>query len=527
MKRVIIVGGGIAGLAAGYRLMKTAPDAQITLIEGDQRLGGKIVTDRVDGFVIEGGPDTFLSYKPRGIGLCRDLGIDNRLHGTNEKIRRTYVMRQGRLYDLPEGLTGLIPSRFGPLAKSRLISPWGKLRMGMDYFIPPKSLNGDESLAQFVERRLGRELYDRMIEPLMSGIYAGDGEQLSLGATFPQLRQTELEHGSLVRGMLAAKKKAAQPSTTMHSAHALSAERGRAGQDASKKKWAAFVTPETGLAEIIEALQAQLKGVDVRLNTRVTRIAASELAVWQRKPAEAGSPDATKPVLTGLNYQPSSSLDGQAAAYDVLIENGNVLQADAVILATPAYITAQLLDDLDPDMTTALRGIPYASTVTLSVAYPLNDIPKPLNAYGYIIPRAEGRSILACTWTSTKFPHRAPEGYGLIRAFIGRAGDDDVLKRTDEELLQMVRDELHDVLGITAEPLLYRIFRWPQAMPQYTLGHLDRVAVIDQQLAEHPGLYVAGNAYRGIGLPDCIASGEAAAAAALKYVQSLTEQAPA
>src|SRR5512143_1362896 len=256
MKHVVIIGGGIAGMAAAYRLKQTGSDVAITLIESDQRLGGKIVTDRVDGFVIEGGPDTFLSYKPRGLGLCRELGLEDRLHGTNEKIRRTYVMRRGKLYDLPEGLTGLIPSRFGPLAKSRLISPWGKLRMGLDYFIPPKSLNGDESLAQFVERRLGRELYDRMIEPLMSGMYAGDGEQLSLGATFPQLRQTELQYGSLVKGMLAAKKKAAHPLTALRSAHALSAERGRAGRDAGQqKKWAAFVTPETGLAEIVEALQ--------------------------------------------------------------------------------------------------------------------------------------------------------------------------------------------------------------------------------------------------------------------------------
>src|SRR5512135_3302287 len=244
MKRVIIVGGGIAGLAAAYRMKSAAPDAYITLIESDQRLGGKVVTDRVNGFVIEGGPDTFLSYKPRGIGLCRELGLEDRLHGTNEKNRRTYVMRQGQLYDLPEGLTGLIPSRFGPLAKSRLISPWGKLRMGLDYFIPPRSPNGDESLAQFVERRLGRELYDRMIEPLMSGIYAGDGEQLSLGATFPQLRQTELEHGSLVKGMLAAKRKAQRGD-------------GIPTPSQSRKKWAAFVTPETGLAEIVEALQMQ------------------------------------------------------------------------------------------------------------------------------------------------------------------------------------------------------------------------------------------------------------------------------
>src|SRR5512143_1899162 len=248
MKHVVIIGGGIAGMAAAYRLKQTGSDVAITLIESDQRLGGKIVTDRVDGFVIEGGPDTFLSYKPRGIGLCRELGLEDHLHGTNEKIRRTYVMRQGKLYDLPEGLTGLIPSRFGPMVKSRLISPRGRLRIGLEYFIPPKSRNGDESLAQFVERRLGRELYERMIEPLMSGIYAGDGEQLSLGATFPQLRQTELESGALVKGMLAAKRKAHRGS-------------GIPMPSQTQKKWAAFVTPETGLAEIVEALQVQLQGL--------------------------------------------------------------------------------------------------------------------------------------------------------------------------------------------------------------------------------------------------------------------------
>lgn len=180
---------------------------------------------------------------------------------------------------------------------------------------------------------------------------------------------------------------------------------------------------------------------------------------------------------------------------------------------------------IDPEMATALRGIPYASTATVSVAYPLSDILRPLNGYGYIIPRAEGRSILACTWTSTKFPHRAPDGYGLMRAFIGRAGDDDVINLSDEQLLQMVRDELHDVLGITAAPMLHRIFRWPKAMPQYTLGHLDRLAVLDRQLIDHPGLFVAGNAYRGIGLPDCIASGETAANQAAAYLQTVAERA--
>jgi oxygen-dependent protoporphyrinogen oxidase len=207
----------------------------------------------------------------------------------------------------------------------------------------------------------------------------------------------------------------------------------------------------------------------------------------------------------------------------VELDDGETLDADAVILATPAYITAELIGDLDPGLAQTLRDIPYASTATVSVAYPLSDIPKPLNAYGYIIPRAEGRSILACTWTSTKFPHRAPEGYGLLRAFIGRAGDDEVINRSDDELLRLVRAELHDVLGITAAPHLYRLFRWPRAMPQYTLGHLDRLAAIERRLAQHPGLFVAGNGYRGIGLPDCIASGETAALSALQHLHSLAE----
>lgn len=468
-KRVVIVGGGIAGLAAAYRLRQTAPDVQVVLIESENRLGGKIVTERVDGFVIEGGPDTFLSYKPRGVGLCRELGLEDRLHGTNEKIRRTYVMRRGKLYELPEGLTGLIPSRFGPMAKTGLISPLGKLRMGLDFFIPPRPGDGDETLASFVERRLGRELYDRLIEPLLSGIYAGDGEQLSLSATFPQLRQIELEHGCLIKGMLATRR------------NSLSSN----GRKPDSKIRSAFLTPTTGLAEIVEVLEAKLAAVEIRLWARVTHVEAN------------------------------------ASGYVVALAGGTPLHADAVVLATPAFVTADLVSGLDTQLRNTLKSIPYASTATVSVAYPLSDIPRPLDGYGYIVPRAEGRSILACTWTSTKFPHRAPEGYGLIRAFIGRAGQEDILDRSDDELLTLVRDELRAVLGITAPPMLHRIFRWPKTMPQYTLGHLDRLRGIEQRLAHHPGLFVAGNGYRGIGIPDCIASGEQAAQNALTYIQSL------
>ncbi len=466
---IIIVGGGISGLAAANRLKRDAPEARVLLVEAGARLGGKVVTERVEGFVIEGGPDTFLAYKPRGVGLCRELGLGDRLHGTNPHLRRTYVLRGGRLHQLPEGLTGLIPSRFGPMARTRLISPLGKLRMGLDYFIPPRSPNGDESLARFIERRLGREVYDHLIEPLLSGIYAGDGEALSLGATFPQLRQAELEHGGLIRSMLAGKRRARSAGATTAAAPASAGSRS------------AFLTPTTGLAEIIEALEARLReaGVEFRLGTAVL------------------------------------GLERTADGYRLHLSDGETLTARAVILATPAFVTAELLAEADAELAATLRAIPYVSTATVSLAYPLVDIPRPLDGYGYIVPRAERQPVLACTWTSTKFPHRAPAGYGLIRAFLGRAGQDDILAKDDAALVEVVRAELRQRLGISARPLLERVFRWPEAMPQYTVGHLDRLRLIERKLEALPGLRLAGNAYRGIGLPDCIASGEAAAEAVL------------
>lgn len=488
MLDLVIVGGGIAGLAAAHRAAKTAGarPGQIVLIEGERRLGGKIVTDRVDGFVIEGGPDTFLAYKPRGVGLCRELGLEARLHGTNPHIRRTYVMSRGRLYDLPEGLTGLVPSRFGPMARTRLISPWGKLRMGLDFFIPPRREAHDESLADFVERRLGREVYERLVEPLLSGIYAGDGRELSLSATFPQFRHTEIEHGGMIRGMLAQKRKAA---TSL-------GPNGSNGSGAHPKPQSggarsAFLTPRTGLAEVVEAIEAALAAAGVE----------------------------TRTGMRAFDVQPTA--DG----YEVLLADGAVLSARSVVLAAPAHASASLVAGFDPVLAAELSAIPHVSTATVSLAYRLADIPRPLDSYGYIVPRAEGRSILACTWTSTKFPHRAPEGYGLVRAFLGRAGQGDVLAATDEELVHQVRAELRQVLGVAAEPRLKRVYRWPGAMPQYTLGHLDRLGAIERRLAEHPGLFLAGNAYRGIGIPDCIASGEAAAEAALRHLAPKTAQA--
>lgn len=478
MNRIIIIGGGIAGLSAAYYAQKNIPDAHITLIESASYWGGKITTDRVafggGQFIIEGGPDTFLASKPWGVALCKELGLDERLHGTNQNKKNTYVLNKGRLLPLPDGLAMMIPSDVPSILRSRLISWAGKLRMGLDFLQPAKAVNGDETLGAFVSRRLGREAYENLIEPLMSGIYAGDGDQLSLASTFPYLRDLETKYGSLARGALEMRKKS----------------NGKVQGSRS-----AFLTPTTGLAEIVEALveSLRLKGASLRLNTRVTSI--------------------TRNLKRG--------------AWNVTLDT-ETLETDSLILATPAYVSGTLLASFAPELGSTLQSIPYASTATVSLAYRLSDIPHELDGYGYVIPRREGRKALACTWTSTKFPHRAPEGYALIRVFVGRAGQELPSPNGrgaggEGELLEVAKEELKLTLGITAEPLVSRVFLWDKAMPQYNLGHPEILKRVDTALEKHPGLALAGNGYRGIGIPDCIHSGELAVERVLKFSSSNVE----
>lgn len=468
MKKLVIIGGGIAGLSAAYYATKKIPDAQITLLESSNRWGGKITTDRAtfdDGtFIIEGGPDTFLATKPYATALCKELGLSDRLHGTNPKQKNTYVLHHNKLEPLPDGLAMMIPTNVESILKSHLISWFGKARMGFDFIQPAKAVNGDESLGTFVSRRLGREAYENLIEPLMSGIYAGDGDALSLASTFPYLRDLELKYGSLARGAL---KMRAQSN-------------GKAVQGSRS----AFLTPTTGLAEIVEALVKYLQahGVKLRLNTSVTQI---------------------------------MNIDSR---YIVKLEDDSSFESDAVILATPAYVSGTLLASLDPTLASDLQSIPYASTATISLAYRQSDLPRPLDGYGYIIPRREGRRALACTWTSTKFPHRAPEGYALIRVFVGRAGEN--IPWNENDLLDLAKEELKLTLGITVEPILSRAFLWDKAMPQYNLGHPETLKRIDTALEKYSGLALAGNGYRGIGIPDCIHSGELAVDRVLTFARS-------
>jgi protoporphyrinogen/coproporphyrinogen III oxidase len=463
MKRIVVIGGGIAGLASAFYAHKNASQdgltAQLTVLERDSHWGGKILTERVDGFVIEGGPDTFLATKPWGVALCRELGLESRLQGTNPEQRNTYVLHQGRLHPLPDGLAMMVPTKFRPMAKTSLLSWPQKARMGLDFILPPAPLNGDESLGAFVSRRLGRAAYERMIEPLMSGIYAGDGDRLSLQATFPYLRDLELKYGGLVRGALAARQQTAKSPRENNGSRS------------------AFLTPASGLAEIVEALVERLRDAGARLRSNTT--------------------------VKTLAYE------GQT--FRLQLANGEILSADGVIIAAPAYAAGDLLAGLDAHLADVLHEIEYVTTATISLAYRLSDLPRPLDGYGYIIPRREGRKALACTWTSTKFPHRAPEGWALVRVFAGRAGQENEIAWDESGLLAMAKDELRQTLGIQAEPALARVFRWERAMPQYNLGHPQRLAQIEGTLQKWPGLALAGNGYRGIGIPDCIRSGELAA----------------
>lgn len=460
---LVIIGGGITGLAAARAAALQAPDASITLLEASDRLGGKIRTVREDGFIVEGGPESYLAAKQWMTDLCADLGLGDQLETTRPENRGSRVLWRGQLYPIPDGLSGLIPTRMMPVVRSPLLSPLGKLRMGLDWVLPARRDAEDESLASFVSRRFGRQAYERMIEPLMAGIYAGDGGRLSTLATFPQLRAAERQHGGIIRGMIAAQKRAQRQNAAL-----------RAG----------FLTPRDGTATIVEALAGDLtrRGVTLRTGALVRSI------TWDRDP--------TDPIRIEL-------------------ECGEWLGADGVIVTTSADVAARLIAGGDGNRfrqaAVNLRQIPQVNSVTLSLAFRRSDIPDALRGYGYVVPHVQQRPVLASTWTSSKWANRAPDDAVLLRFYIGRAGGRDGLDLPDEDLVAIARQELREVLRIDADPIRHWVFRWPGGSPQYTVGHLDRVAEIEQSLTSVPGLALAGCSYHGVGIPDCVRSGERAA----------------
>jgi protoporphyrinogen/coproporphyrinogen III oxidase len=463
-RHVVIIGGGIAGLSTAYALQERARLAGIplacTLVEARERLGGVILTERVDGFVIEAGPDSLLTQKPWGLELCHTLGIGDRLVGTNDRQRTVYILWGGRLQPLPAGLALIVPTRLGPLLRNPLLSWPGKIRMGLEYFLPPRPSNGDESLAAFVRRRLGSEALDKIAEPLLAGIFAGSSQDMSLLATFPRLRELEITHGGLIRGMLAQRR-------TLH--QALSAT--------STHPTALFMAPLGGMAEIVEALSSRLDQVALRLGETVQRII------------------------------PHGNGAAGAQAYAVQLDRATTLQAEAVVFATPAHITAGLVEGFHPRLAETLRAIPYVSSATISLAYRRRDVPHPLDGFGFLVGKHEGRRITAATWSSSKFPHRAPADHVLIRSFVGGVRGEDLVRRDDAALIQLVCEELGAILGITTAPVLARVYRWERANPQYLVGHLERIDAMEQMLASSSGLFLAGSAYRGVGVPDCIHQG--------------------
>jgi oxygen-dependent protoporphyrinogen oxidase len=474
MKKIIIVGGGISGLAAAYSIQENilaqGSPLTCTLIDDQKRFGGKILTERQNGFVIEAGPDSFITQKPWALELCQKLSLTHRLIPTHPEQKKIYVYSGGRLHPLPEGLVLMIPTRLIPFLTSSLISPLGKLRMAMDLFIPARKDTRDESLADFARRRLGEEALNKIVEPLMAGIYVGRAETLSLASTFPRFKELEQEYGSLIQGLMAKRHEATQ--------------RSKPGDSPSR---AMFMTFQEGMGELVETLVSRLDRIQLMSSKRVKAVRPS----------------------------------GQTGArYHVDLVDGTSMASDVVILATPAFITADLIEEINPTMAQLLRQIPYVSTATVSLAYKRSECHHPLDGYGFVVARTEKRKIMACTWTSTKFPNRAPEDHVLIRCFVGGGGQESLVDMDDQAIVQLAREELKITMGLNTTPVFTRIYRWKRANPQYIVGHLDRLAAIEGLLTQHPGLFLTGSAYYGVGIPDCIHEGSRTAQNALEFLRN-------
>ncbi len=465
MKRVIVIGGGIAGLAAAHRIVeineKQSLGVEVVLLEGSRRLGGSIATERVGDFLIEAGPDSFISEKPWALRLCERLGLTPRLISTQTVYQKIYIVHRGKLEALPEGFFLLAPTRFWPFVQTPLFSWRGKLRMAGELFLPRAQANhNDESLGSFVRRRFGREALERVAQPLVGGIYAADPEQLSLAATMPRFLEMERNQRSVIRSMWSDQRR-----------------RERRREAGSGARWSLFVTLAGGMQELVDAVAGRLPENSIRYNA----------------PASA------------LNQNPATQ------KWTVKTQAGESLDADAVIVAAPALHAAPLLRAVADVATDELGKIRYASTATVSLAYRRDDFPRPPDSFGFVVPAIEKRKIMACTFSSLKYLGRAPDGHMLLRAFVGGALQPEHFRADDATMEQNVRDELASLLGVTAKPILSRIWRHPNSMPQYHIGHDARVQRIETALNSFPTLALAGSAYHGVGIADCVRTGEEAA----------------
>ena len=455
----VIVGGGIAGLATAYELSRRG--VSFVLLERAARAGGVILSEEIDGFVIDGGPDALLIQKPDGIKLCEELGLGDRLVSTKPP-RLAYIQRGGQLHALPAASVLGIPTRVGPFVSTRLFSWLGKLRMAAELFVPARRDEGDESIGSFMTRRFGREATTYLAEPLLAGIHAGDVDRLSIRALFPRFVEAERTHGSLLKAFRSNPNPAspANPESQIPN---------------PGKGNGAFKSLPGGLSELIRALVSVLPSGSICLNSTVSRITEQR---------EHGS-------------------------FRVERASGDAIAARAVVIATPAYATSSLTRELDGEISGIFSEIRYASAATIVLAFPRRAVAHPLNGSGFVVPRVENTGIMAASWLSSKWPDRAPDDKVLLRTFVGGARDPKALEESDAELVSRSMRALRPLLGITGEPLLSRVYRWDRANAQHEVGHLDRVAAIERALTHHPGLFVTGSGFRGTGIPDCVADGRA------------------
>jgi oxygen-dependent protoporphyrinogen oxidase len=458
--RIAIIGGGISGLSAAYYLEKeraAGAPVEYSLFESGARLGGVMFSDKIGDCVVEGGPDSFLTEKPWANQLCAELGIAGDLIGSNDAQRVTYILVKGRLIPMPDGLMFMVPTKLIPTALTRLFSWKTKFKMLGELLHPPSPVGKDETVAQMVERHFGAEVVDRLADPLLSGVYGGDAASLSVRAVLPKFVEMEESYGSLCRAMLAGRRKLA--------------EMRKAKGYAPKPL---FSSLKGGMQQMIDAIVARLNPQSLRISTEV------------------------------------NSLSQKDGGWELITPRG-AERFDAVIFATPARVASIMLAKVDAQLSDDLGQVEYSSSITTTLGYKRADLKSCKPGFGFLIPRSEGTRMLATTFVHTKFPFRAPDDKALVRCFLGGANDPAVLKLSDEEITAIVRKELKQITGITADPWFVKVYRWDRSMAQYTPGHLERIERIGETLKHIQNLSIAGNFYKGIGVPDCIRTGKEAA----------------
>jgi oxygen-dependent protoporphyrinogen oxidase len=495
VKHVIIIGGGVAGLGAAYKLKRAADEGhpvRFTLIEKNERLGGCLATEYIDDpetgerFIVDGGSDAFITSKPGVHRVAKLLGIFDEEVRTCDENKKTLILKSGRLVELPDGIMMFAPTKLVPLATTSLYSWPAKLRMALDLVIPRKqkwapgetAQQHDETLESFVVRRMGRESLDRLAEPLVGGVHASDPAKMSLAATFPNLLEMEQEHGSLVRGFLAQRKLVEE-------------QKRKHPPKPGAKRFTFFSSFAQGMQFFIEALADTLGREHIRAGVGVESVLRDADGSWR-----------------------------------VALDGGEVLEADAVIIATPSWAASRMLADADPRVRELLDSIPFSSSATVPMAFREEDCPFDTKFFGILVPLVENRPLMAVTMSSAKWPDRAPEGRVLLRGFVGGPRNQEIMGKSDDELVEIVRAQLVDILGLKpdAKPLFSRVFRWTMGMPQYTMGHLDRMDELDSLVDRVGGLALAGGSYRGVGVPNCLEGGESAASKVLReFGMSLQE----